>query len=82
MSAINRTIVVSEDSRYLTQRVTDLLEAMEGQMQIGPSRVTFNHVVRLTPGTAPVSPLNGDIYYDEATHKLRLRANGAWVDLN
>ena len=30
----------------------------------------------------PSSPVNGWQYYNTATHKLRLYANGAWVDLN
>jgi len=30
----------------------------------------------------PSSPVNGCIYYNNSSHKLRLRANGAWVDLN
>jgi len=30
----------------------------------------------------PASPINGCIYYNNSSHKLRLRANGAWVDLN
>jgi len=30
----------------------------------------------------PSSPVNGWQYYNSTTHKLRLYANGAWVDLN
>ena len=30
----------------------------------------------------PSSPENGWTYYNTTTHKLRLYANGAWVDLN
>jgi len=37
----------------------------------------------LTPkASAPSSPTNGDIYYDSTLHKLRLYANGAWVELD
>jgi len=31
---------------------------------------------------APSSPANGQVYYDTDDHKLKLYANGAWVDLN
>ncbi len=30
----------------------------------------------------PSSPTNGDVYYNTTSHKLRVRANGAWVDLH
>ena len=30
----------------------------------------------------PSSPANGQTYYNSSTHKLRLYANGAFVDLN
>lgn len=32
--------------------------------------------------SAPTSVSNGALYYDSTTHKLRVYANGAWVDLN
>jgi hypothetical protein len=35
-----------------------------------------------TLSSDPSSPANGQMYYNDSTHKLRLRANGAWVDLN
>jgi len=31
---------------------------------------------------APSAPANGQVYYDTDDHKLKLYANGAWVDLN
>ena len=30
----------------------------------------------------PSNPSNGWVYYNDSTHKMRLYANGAWVDLN
>lgn len=39
--------------------------------------------VMVTPQSAePSAPSNGGLYYDSDTHKLRLYAGGAWVDLN
>jgi len=31
---------------------------------------------------APSSPVNGDMYYDTVTLKVRIYSNGAWADLN
>jgi hypothetical protein len=31
---------------------------------------------------APAAPVNGWVYYDSTTNKLRVRAAGAWVDLH
>ena len=36
----------------------------------------------LNPGSAPGSPTNGMIYYDNAANKFKGYANGAWVDLH
>ena len=33
-------------------------------------------------GSNPSSPANGQTYYNTSDHKLKLYANGAWVDLN
>jgi hypothetical protein len=39
--------------------------------------------ISLVPtSTQPSTPGNGELYYDLTTHKLRLYANGAWVNLN
>ena len=35
-----------------------------------------------TLSSAPSSPANGQTYYNTTDHKLKLYANGAWVDLN
>jgi hypothetical protein len=35
-----------------------------------------------TASSDPSSPANGQIYYNNSTHKLRLYANGAWANLN
>lgn len=44
---------------------------------------TINDVLKLKPRSAdPSSPSNGMIYYNSGSHKLRLYANGSWVDLN
>jgi hypothetical protein len=32
--------------------------------------------------SAPTSPIDGQVYYDSGTNKLRVRASGAWVDLH
>jgi hypothetical protein len=32
-------------------------------------------------GTAPASPVDGDVYYNTTDHKVYSRINGAWVDL-
>lgn len=36
----------------------------------------------VTLSADPSNPVNGWQYYNDQTHKLRLYANGAWVDLN
>ena len=35
-----------------------------------------------TPTTQPSSPVNGMVYYDSSTNKLRVYANGVWVNLH
>jgi len=42
---------------------------------------TLGDVLSLTPGTAPVTPSEGDIYYDSAAHKLKCHNGTAWQDL-
>jgi hypothetical protein len=39
-------------------------------------------VIFPTLSSDPTAVRNGQVYYNNTTHKLRLRANGAWVDLN
>jgi parallel beta-helix repeat protein len=34
------------------------------------------------PKTAPISPVEGQVYYDSSTHKLRVRTDTSWVDLH
>jgi hypothetical protein len=42
----------------------------------------FNFRVGTAAADIAAGVENGCLYYNTATHKLRLRANGAWVDLN
>ena len=39
-------------------------------------------VLNLQPGSAPVTPEEGDIYFDSTTKKLRVFNGTAWDDLN
>lgn len=39
-------------------------------------------IVIVPQSAEPGTPTNGGLYYDSDTHKLRLYAGGAWVDLN
>ena len=46
-------------------------------------RVKANGQVRFIPLAAdPAGAENGDVYYNSATNKLRVYANGTWVDLH
>jgi hypothetical protein len=46
-------------------------------------RVKTNGQVRFMPLAAdPAGAEDGDVYYNSATNKLRVRAGGAWVDLH
>lgn len=46
------------------------------------SSVTIETLLNVQPGTAPVAPEEGDIYYDAAAHKLRVYNGTIWEDLN
>lgn len=39
-------------------------------------------LLNLTPGTAPGTPAEGDIYYDSAAKKVRVWTGAAWENLN
>ncbi len=43
--------------------------------------VGIESLLNLKPGTAPVAPLTGDIYFDDATAKLRCFDGTVWQDL-
>jgi len=44
---------------------------------------TIDNVLSLTPrATDPIPASNGMLYYNSSTHKLRLYANGSWINLN
>jgi len=49
-------------------------------------KATINDVLHLTPGTAPVLPQRGDIYYDDSTDKVKVCTGEGppviWEDLN
>jgi hypothetical protein len=44
--------------------------------------VKIGTVLNLTPGVEPVAPVRGDIYYDDATDKVRVYTGAFWEDLN
>jgi hypothetical protein len=44
-------------------------------------QVNIDHVLHLTPGAAPASPIEGDIYMDAVSHKLRCWDGTSWQDL-
>ncbi|WP_375237872.1 beta strand repeat-containing protein [Aurantibacter sp.] len=44
--------------------------------------VKINTLMNLTPGTAPATPAEGDVYYDSATKKVRVWTGAAWENLN
>ncbi len=44
-------------------------------------RVNIATVLNLTPGSAPSTPEEGDIYYDSSTHKARCWNGTSWNDL-
>ena len=46
----------------------------------GTAKIT--QLVNITPGTAPVTPAEGDVYYDSALKKLRVYTGAAWENLN
>jgi hypothetical protein len=53
------------------------------RVQFSSTVATFNIPIAANVlASPPGSPSNGWIYYDSSTHKLRVRANGSWVDLH
>ena len=58
---------------------TILLPDADGTLVIQPNNGGVQFPAQ---SAAPSSPANGQVYYDTDDHKLKLYANGAWVDLN
>jgi len=44
-------------------------------------RVSVGSLLRISPGTAPSSPMAGDIYFDSSSSKLRCYDGSSWNDL-
>ena len=65
--------IQAKDSDTSTVRVFELDET-EAQFQVPIKNANLS--------ADPSNPVNGWQYYNTTTHKLRLYANGAWVDLN
>lgn len=65
--------IMAKDSDTTTDKVLEVNSTQaEFQIPIGHAQLSSD----------PASPSNGWTYYNTTTHKLRLYANGAWVDLN
>ncbi len=45
-------------------------------------RVNIATVLKLTPGTAPGTPEEGDIYYDSSENKVKVYTGSSWENLN
>ena len=58
---------------------TILLPDADGTLVIQPDNGGVQFPAQ---SAAPSAPANGQVYYDTDDHKLKLYANGAWVDLN
>ncbi len=77
-----------EEQRYLFYHEYDSFEKyifLEGRVGIGTdapaSTLHVDGALTLTPGTAPASPVEGTIYMDSTTHKLRCYDGTTWQDL-
>jgi len=68
---------VSPGSNILSPRMTI---KDDGTVDISTS-VNIGTFMHLTPGSAPASPNEGDVYMDASTHKLRCYDGSAWQDL-
>ena len=44
--------------------------------------VKLSEVLHITPGTAPTTPAEGDVYYDSTLKKLRVFTGSVWENLN
>lgn len=65
----NRDLYDNGNNVSLRHRLTTKIEA-------------FRPFMFVSLASDPASPENGWVYYNTTTNKLRVRANGAWVDLH
>ena len=66
------SIKVSPDGSNFTTSLT--ISAANGHVTVG-------EVMNVSPGSAPVSPITGDVYYDDTLNKLRCFDGSAWRNL-
>jgi hypothetical protein len=70
--------VGTTDSNELILKANNI----EGARIETDGHVTVQTLINISPGAAPSSPIEGDVYYDAAAHKLKVYNGTIWEDLH